>query len=318
MANANSVQSYNAVGNREDLENTIYEAFNDETPFIQTVGTAKVNNTYHEWQTVGLEAVNPENANADGFTFVNDAPRLTARVGNRTQLFSKVGEVVITQENITAAGRDNELNYQTLLAGKALMRDIEAAAVGNRASATGDAGTARKMGGFEAWLVSNTSRGANATAGGYSAGNVTAATNGTTRTFAESQIKAVMLSTFTNVGEAPSVALMGAGLKQTASSFAGNALNRIDNNGKTAITIMGAADIYQSDFGKLALTPHPYAVTRSCLLINPDMAAIGTLRPIKTDVLGKLADSDRFAMTTEKTVVVKNEKAHGLISDITA
>ena len=320
---ANQVSNFNAVGVKEDLENMIYKVFADDTPFTGLAGSEKVSQPYHEYQTVDLETVNPENAAIDGAVAVNDAPRLSTRVGSRTQTFSKVGEVTGILEASDEAGRDSEYNFQKKLAGEEIVRDIEAALVGNRSSAVGNATVARKAAGFEAWLTTNTVRNVagGGASGGFSGGNTTAATDANaTVTFTEAMLKAGMLAAY-QAGGKPSVALMGAGLKQTFSTFSGNALNRIDNGSKPVkgITISGAAEVYLSDFGSLQLTPAQYTNSRSCLLIDPRFVAIGTLRPIKENPLANVGDSRRFQLVGDKTVIVKSEKeAHAVIADIKA
>jgi hypothetical protein len=82
-------------------------------------------------------------------------------------------------------------------------------------------------------------------------------------------------------------------------------------------TITGAADVYVSDFGALTLIPHAYGLTRDCVLIDPKMAAVGTLRGLQSRALAVTGDNERFLITMEKTVVCKNEKAHGIVADLT-
>lgn len=323
MATANN---YNVIGIKEDLENKIYTVYADDVPFTSMAGKAKVTQQYHEWQLAGVEALNPTNALIDGATFTNDSPRLTTRVGNRTQIFYKVGEVTGTMNATDAAGRSNELNYQKIKAGEGLVRDIEYRLSGNYASATGDGtANARMSGGFEAFLTTSAVRGAGGANGGFSGGNVAAASNAnaaSTVVFTEAMFQSAALQARTAGGK-PSFALMGAALKQKFSSFSGVALNRIDNsNSKNGgITIMGAAEVYVSDFGKFSLNPSflsGHSNNRSCLLIDPAYVQIGTLRPMTTEPLAKVADSERFAMVAEKTVIVGNEAAHGLVADIKA
>ena len=81
-------------------------------------------------------------------------------------------------------------------------------------------------------------------------------------------------------------------------------------------TIVGAADVYVSDFGRIDLIPHPYALTRDCVLVDPELVAIGTLDGWKSSELAKTGDSERFLLTAEKTLVVKNEKAHAVVADL--
>jgi hypothetical protein len=109
---------------------------------------------------------------------------------------------------------------------------------------------------------------------------------------------------------------MGPSHKQQFSAFTGIADIRKDaGNGQA--TIVGAADVYVSDFGSLTLIPHAYGLTRDCLLLQPDMAAIATLDGLKSKELASSGDNTKFLLTMEKGLVVKNEKAHAVIADLT-
>ena len=43
--------SYDAVGNREDLSNIIYDISPTETPFMTMIDKVKATSTKHEWLT---------------------------------------------------------------------------------------------------------------------------------------------------------------------------------------------------------------------------------------------------------------------------
>ena len=53
-APTNTLTSYSAVGNREDLENVIYMIAANKTPFTSNIGKDKADATFHEWQTFSL------------------------------------------------------------------------------------------------------------------------------------------------------------------------------------------------------------------------------------------------------------------------
>jgi hypothetical protein len=315
-APTNTTTSLVSVGNREDLEDVIYRVAPEETPFISNIGSVKATGTYHEWQTEGLASPNANNAQLEGDDISTlDAPNLTTRVGNYCQIVRKTGGVSRTEELVRKAGRTSEMNRQKTLKGIEAKRDLEMRAIGNFASNAESGGTPRHLAGALAWLVSNTSRGTGGASGGFAAGTVSAATNGTQRTFTESLVKTVLSSAFANGGH-PKQAYMGPADKQVFSGFTGIASIRKDVPGDEMAVIIGAADVYVSDFGNLALIPHAYALSRDCLLVDPDMMAIGTLDGWQSEPLAKTGDSERFLLTAEKTLVVKNEKAHGVIADI--
>lgn len=313
---SNTQQTFATVGNREDLEGKIYKIAANKTPFTSNIGKDKATSTNHEWQTFSLRAPSAQNKQVQGDTTASTAPKTTTRVGNRTQIFKEQGSVSGTQEAMDHAGVASELAWQKVQKGEEVATDIEARMLGNFASVTGDATTPAESAGALAWMTSNVSRGAGGSSGGYSAGLVTAATNGTQRAFTETLLKSVLASSFSN-GARPSQAYMGATHKQQFSGFTGIADIRRDANGSGQATIVGAADVYISDFGSISTVPVQYGLTRDVLLIDPDYWAVGTLRPMSTDMLAKVGDATPFQLIAEKTLICRNEKASAVIADLT-
>lgn len=217
---------------------------------------------------------------------------------------------------VDLAGRANELDRQKILKGKELKRDMEARFIGNYASVQENGATTRKAAGALAWITSNDSRGSTGADGGFNAGIVAAAQNGTQRTFTEAQVKAVLATAFSN-GARMSQAYMSGTHKQQFSGFTGIADIRSTVSGTGQATIYGAADVYVSDFGAITLIPHPYGLTRDCLFIDPKMVAVATLDGVKSTMLAKTGDSEKFMLTAEKTLVVRNQKALAVVADLT-
>lgn len=316
-APTNTTTTIVSKGNREDLEDVIYRVAAEETPFTQNIGTAKATAIKHEWQVESLATPDPTNAALEGDDVASlDAPNLTTRVGNVCQIFTKKGGVSRTQEVVDKAGRDSELDRQKVLKGIEMRRDMEARFIGNYASNDEAGATPRRSAGALAWLTSNVSRGATGANGGFSAGQVAAATNGTQRTFTEALVKAVLSAAYTNGGR-PNQAYMGPAHKQAFSAFTGIAQIRKDVPASKPAVIIGAADVYVSDFGNVTLIPHPYGLTRDCLFIDPTKMAVGTLDGVRSKPLAASGDSEKFLLTSEKTLVCRNEKAHAVIADLT-
>jgi len=316
-APTNTVTTVNNIGIREDLEDDIYRVAPEKTPFTSNIKGVKAKSTFHEWQIEDLASVDASNFQLEGDDVSTlDAANLTTRVGNYTQIFRKTGGVAGTQEAVSLAGRADEMDRQKMLKGMEMKRDIEARLIGNFASNAQSGGTPRKAAGALAWITSNDSRGGSGADGGYSAGTVSAATNGTQRTFTEVLVKAMLATAFSN-GAMFSQAYMGGTHKQQFSAFTGIADIRADVSGKGQAVIYGAADVYVSDFGAITLIPHPYGLTRDCLFIDPSMVAVGTLRPVESKVLASAGDNEKFLLVTEKTLVVRNQKGLGVVADLT-
>lgn len=312
----NQVSTLNSIGNREDLSDLIFRVAPEETPFFSNIGSDKATATYTEWQTESLATPSASNAQFEGNVFTISAGNLTSRVGNYCQIVTKTFAVSKTEEVVKKAGRTSEVNRQKLLKGIEGRRDFEMSIIGNNPSAAEIAGTsARTTGGALAWITTNTSSGAGGSAGGFSSGVVSAATNGTLRTLTETLVKAAMATAFQN-GAKISQAYMGPTQKQEWSAFTGIATIRKDAPGDKMATIIGAADIYVSDFGNLQLIPHPYALTRDVLGIDPKMCAKATLRGWDTTELAETADADQYALVYEAAFKMRNQKGAFAIRDL--
>jgi hypothetical protein len=315
-APTNTVATTNSVGNREDLEDVIYRVAPEETPIISNIGKTKASAIKHEWQVEALATPDDTNAALEGDDAgSNDTVNTPTRVGNHCQIFTKKIGVSRTQEIVEKAGRSSELDRQKVLKGIELRRDMEARFARNKASNAESGATPRRAGGILAWLSSNVSRGAGGSSGGFSGGVVTAATDGTQRTFTESLVKTALSSAFNNGGR-PSLAFMSGTHKQAFSGFTGIADIRVDADRGKQANIVAGADVYTSDFGNITLTPHPYAYTRDCVFIDPKMLAVGVLDGTKTKRLGDTGDSERYLLTNESTLVCRNEKAHAVVADL--
>ena len=65
---SNTFETYDAVGNREDLQNVIYDISPTDTPFMSSIGTGNAEATKHEWQTDSLASA-ASNAQIEGDIF---------------------------------------------------------------------------------------------------------------------------------------------------------------------------------------------------------------------------------------------------------
>ena len=305
------------VGIREDLEDVIYRVVPEKTPFTSNIGATKAKQSYHEWQIESLANPSASNASVEGNDVASvGAGNLPTRVGNTCQILTKSGAVSRTQQVVVLAGRDNEMARQKILKGIEIKRDFEMSAIGNNAAVAESGATPRSLGGALAWATSNVSRGSGGASGGFTASpGPAAATNGTLRSFSEALVKGVLATAFGN-GGTPTQAYMGPTSKQEFSAFTGIAQIRKDAPGEGMATIVGAADVYVSDFGNLVLIAHPYGLTRDCLIIDPEYWKRATLDGVKTTPLAKTGDADKFLMTMEATLVAANQKSTAVVADI--
>lgn len=306
--------AYDAVGQREDLTDVIYNISPTETPFMSSIGKTKATAVYHEWQTDSLAAATTANAAVEGADASDATLSPTTRLGNYTQILQKTIKVSGTLDAVNKAGRKSEKAYQLAKASQELKRDLETILLSNQGRDAGSSNSsARKMGSLLSWIKTNSS--AQTNGGDPTTIGVSTRTDGNTRTFTEALLKEVVAEVFVS-GGSPTVLMVGAAGKQKVSSFAGIGETRFNVTGAKPSTIIGAADIYVSDFGNMSVVPNRFMRTRDALILDPEYAAIAYLRPFMTNELAKAGDSDKTQVLVECTLEVKNEAAHGIIADL--
>lgn len=105
--------------------------------------------------------------------------------------------------------------------------------------------------------------------------------------------------------------------KQVVSTFAGIAAQRYMAPSDAPTTIVGAADVYLSDFGSISVVPNRFITdTDVAFIIDPDMASVNYLRPFQTNELAKTGDAEVTQLLAEYTLQVSNEAGHGIIADL--
>lgn len=310
---ANTFTRYSAVGIREDLSNVIYNISPEETPFISNIGRENVKNTYFEWQTDSLAAASDANAALEGddvasFTAVSP----TSRIGNYTQISTKNVVISGTLEALDKAGRRSELTYQLAKLGSELKRDMESALLANQSPVAGNTTTARRTAGLPAFIKTNTDFGS----GGADTAGIAARTDGTQRAFTEALLKTVIAEVWES-GGTPKMLMVGSHNKQVASGFTGIATRFRDVPAGQQAQIVGAADVYVSDFGTVNIVPNRFQRARDAFVVDPQYASMAVLRPIQQMELAKTGDAEKRLMLVEYGLKVNNEAAHGIVADLT-
>lgn len=316
---ASSFATYQAIGNREDLTDMIYRIDPTDTPFVSSVAREGATAVKHEWQTQALAAA-ASNAQLEGDDPTTNATTPTVRLSNVSQISYKVARVTGTQQSVKHAGRSNELAYQAMLKGLELKRDLEFNCLANQTQVAGDTTTARQTAAVLSWIKTNSDVGATGANPATSGSN--SRTDGTQRQFLESQLKGVLSSIWTNGGK-PNMIMLGAFNKQVFSSFTGRATTMQQADTKK---IVASVDAYESDFGKLKVTPNRFMrvdgssrVGREALIMQTDLWALAFLngRNMIQIPLAKTGDSDRRQVLAEWSVVSRNEKGSGIVADLT-
>jgi hypothetical protein len=318
----NTHSTYDMAGIREQLADKISSVDNTETPMFSMAGTEKAEARSFDWQTDALPAVDDTNANIPGNDFSGSAVSATARVKNYCQFVTKEYTLSDDADAVKTAGRARETVYNTMKFGLALRRDVEAIMLKNQASVVGSESVAPKTAGVLTWIETNTDRGATGADGGYNSGTgiVDAATNGTQRAYTtiETIVNGLMQTAFTN-GAKPSVLMSNAfGKREMSANMTGIATLYRDANGSKQASVIGATDLYVSDFGELRIVPNAHMSTRDVLLLDPKAVKKCVLRNFQTEKMGKTGDNTKYMIKYDFGVKVLNEKSLGVAADMNA
>jgi len=305
--------AHTAIGQREDLIDVIYDISPTETPILSTLARTKATAVFHEWQSDSLAAATSANAAVEGADAVSATISPTTRLGNYCQIVQKTIQVSGTLEAVNKAGRKSEKAYQLSKAASELKRDMETILAANQGRDAGSSSSARKLGALLSWIKTNTSKGTSGT--DPTTIGVSTRSDGATRTFTEQLLKDEIASAFDSGGN-PTMLIVNSGLKQKVSTFAGIAAQRYMAPGDGPTTIIGAADVYMSDFGQLSTVPDRFLRTRDAFLIDPEYAAVAYLRPFQTNDLAMTGDSEKTQILAEFTLEMRNEAAHALVADL--
>ena len=129
-------------------------------------------------------------------------------------------------------------------------------------------------------------------------------------------MKEVVREAWTSGGE-PSMMMVGPFNKQVASGFTGIATQYRENSGTKRASILGAADVYISDFGELRIVANRFSRDRTALILQPDTWELKMLQPFSTTPLAKTGHSDKRLLACEFTLCVTDEAANGKVADLT-
>lgn len=294
-----SFQTYQAIGNREDLIDIITNISPTDTPVLSMTESVKASSVLHEWQTQALKTptavarIEGDDANIKTVT-------PTVRLTNSTQIIDNNFIVTETQQAVNPAGRASEDTYQTELAMKELANDIEYAYVVNSAAVTGASGTARQLKGLVGWVVTNISS--------------ATANRALTSTILDALLKTVWLA-----GGKPDVILTG-GTQKIAFTNTTNFPGMTRNITAATNQYYLAVDVYQGGIGgemKLVTsTIMGNNLDSRIFCLQMDKFRKAWLRPIKKVALGRTGDGQKFQIVAETTLESLNEKASGTVTNL--
>jgi hypothetical protein len=315
----NTWSSFSAVGNREDLAEVIYDISPMDTPLASGVSKVSASSTTHEWQSDELRAAAANRAlegnDATGYTITP-----TTRLKNICQISQETVVVSGTQRSVNSAGRRDEYSYQTLKSGNQLKRDMEFTLTQNQASSAGGIGTGRSLASLESWLATNKTSvgtGTAQTTPGFSAGLVAAPTDSSVAgALTKAALDDVIQKCWTN-GGSPDTIMCGPFNRTKISGFAGISTLNTTAESSGEIALIGAVDMYKSNFGILKVVPNRFQRDKTVFVLDMDLLAVASLREMEVNPLAKTGDNDKAQLIHEFTLEVRQEKGLGKVTDCT-
>ena len=312
----NTFDTFDSNALKEDVSSVIYNVDPSEVPLLSSIPKTSATNTLHQWQTDTLRSSTSGNKHIEGDATTAEARTSVARIHNFTQIFKNAVTISGTDQSVTNIGYGQQMAHEIIKVGKEQKTDIEASIFANLAFASGNATTARVMGGLTSYIKTNVT---NITGGGGAnpTGTVpgaTARTNGALTVFNQTKFDACMQQVWT-AGGTPDTVYLTSGQMQRALSFVGNNNERATaQNGKVSQLL----SIYMTPWGSVTFTPSRHQESRSVFILQTDMLALASLRPMKSEELSKQGDNVTRQCLTEATLVVRNEKSLGLVADCAA
>ncbi len=308
-------------GNREDLEDVIWELDPLETYCLTNFDQTEASATYHEWELDTLVAP-ATNRQIEGDLETYSSITSPTRAGNYCQIVSKQFLVSGTQEVVAKAGRKSEVLRQLKKQMRELKNDMEYAIVRNQASSAGGTATARSLGSIESWIPTTDNSGngvratttASASTAAFAAGVVSAPTDGTTTgALPETKFREMLQLAWQDGGK-DQIILVEPTQKTAISAFSGIATKTTQiPNQKVRAVIQASADFYVSEYGVHQIQLHRHVRSSVVLAIDPEFWSLAFLRKPFSEEMAKTSDGHKRAMRAEFTLVCRNHNASGKV-----
>ena len=152
---------------------------------------------------------------------------------------------------------------------------------------------------------------------GFSGSTVTAPTDSTVTGASDvTTLKSVIAQCWTAGGN-PGIVMVGGTQKQRISGFTGIAtLYREAGMTSRGTAIIGAADVYVSDFGEHRVVPNRFQRNRTILVLDMDYWAVAYLRKVSQKEIARTGAAQKRFIDVEFTLVARNPQSSGKIADV--
>ncbi len=291
--------TYEAVGNKEDISDIITNISPSDTPLHSRLGRVRAIATYHEWLEDELGEAR-DNAFPEGFTFVTEDVPPRQRLGNYTQIMWRGIHVTGTQEAVAKHGLSSEMAYQMQRTLKELSTDFERALLTQDTMIPGTvAAMTRQFGGLPYWIVTHVLD-----------------NSGMPRPLTFDLINSALEEVWADGGH-PTLLLVSPRSKRIISTFTAGNVKYMDGNKTRRLTQM--ISVLETDFGVVTCVTDrhlPGGADDVVYGLSPEYLKRAILRPFKQQDIPKISDMERRGVYGEWTLECRAEKAHFAIKDL--
>ena len=315
---------------REDVMEKIWDISKIPLPLTDMIGSTKHKNEYFEWTMDELAAPNVDNAAVDGQDAGAAEGPTGERVGNHSQIPTKVIAVSYRADASDTIGRAKELAYRLTRANQEIRRDVEAICLNNQGSVAGTSTVAGITGGLPSWIKTNVLNAdgsdGTAAAGGYNHGTglTEAATAPAGGALSFQGIKDAIQMVYEEGGEV-SVLMSSPSVVSQISSFMFDETARVatltadQGKSKDKAAALSSVNVLVSDFGTVKLVPNrlqpkdPVNDSDYVFLLDPEYLSQSFMEGYRTDTLAKTGLAEKRMISADFGLRVHTEKAHAMI-----
>jgi hypothetical protein len=244
----------------------------------------------------------------EAYDAVFSTPAVRQRILNYTHIFRQTVDVSDTQRAVNTAGIDDEYQYQISKRLKELAREMEFGLIHSQLNSQSEVGnvggtpaTARKMEGILAYIEPDPAGVTSNYLSSDQEGTITECGSPIARLtetvlndhFQTAWEKGIRFKTI--YAPAPQKREISGFITNATTSFS---TRNIDAAERRAINTI---NVYESDFGTVAVVLHRMMPTRQCLTMDEDYSRIAVLRPILVVELSRAGNSTRCMIEGEIT-----------------
>lgn len=292
------LNTFDVVGNREGLTDTIADLFADETPLFSMARKIDATSVLHEWQEDALAAASKAGV-VEGATVTYVQPGTRTRLKNPTQIRLRNWEVSFTQMAVSKAGIKSDVARELMKAMKALATDFELIFQSTANTSDGTTSAARTARGLSRAITDNVVSYA-----------------GVSTFLDEDDVGRVLQKIYDDGGD-PRVLFCGSQSKRQISETFSAKTGFSFNINQSARTMISNINKYEGSFGTLDIMPDRFIPKEKIHIVSPEMIRVAVLRDIQQYKGAATASSVKGWVEGEMTLEWGNQKAHGKISGVT-